>query len=436
MEAPRRCSLTGKESSARRRLESIARHLLPPEILVRDLYPNPLSAEELSSWDPAPVIIGGMVLDIHAKPSAHPVPGTTTPGKVQYVSGGVARNVAECMSKLGNKPFMISVVGHDMAGDLLLKYWKSAGLPTKGILKLEGIITPVVSNIFDSSGELAMAVASVEAVETFLTPGWIQQFWHIICSAPLLMVDANLNSRSLEVACQTAAGSGIPVWFEPVSVTKSRRIASVVNYITCASPNENELVAMANALSPGKEYSYIQHEALKGKRHSVESLFEMLKPAMCLLLQKGIKLLVVTLGSDGLFLCCGEGLSFMKDDLRSSRVGSFGRQLYDLVNESCSSKKHINFIKSGERSSKFFAFHYPALPASVVSLTGAGDCLVGGILASICNGLDVMQSVAVGIAVAKAAVETQTNVPAKFSPRTVADAAKQILSAAKVFQLE
>lgn len=37
--------------------------------------------------------------------------------QVQYVSGGVARNVAECMSKLGNKPFMISVVGHDMAGD-------------------------------------------------------------------------------------------------------------------------------------------------------------------------------------------------------------------------------------------------------------------------------------------------------------------------------
>ncbi|XP_008778470.1 uncharacterized sugar kinase YeiI isoform X2 [Phoenix dactylifera] len=423
------------ESSARRRLESVARHLLPPEILVRDLYPNPLSAEELSSWDFAPVIIGGMVMDIHAKPSAHPIPGTTTPGKVQYVSGGVARNVAECMSKLGNKPFMISVVGHDMAGDLLLKYWKSAGLSTEGILKLESITTPVVSNMFDSSGELAMAVASVEAVETFLTPGWIQRFQRNICSAPMLMVDANLNSPSLKVACQIAAGSGIPVWFEPVSVTKSRRIASVVNYITCASPNENELVAMANALSPEKEFSYIQHEAAEGKGHSVESLFEMLKPAMCSLLQKGIKLLVVTLGSHGLFLCCREGLSFMKDNL-SSRVGSFGRQLYDLVNESCSSKKHINFIKSGERASKFFAFHFPALPASVVSLVGAGDCLVGGILASICNGLDVMQSVAVGIAVAKAAVETQTNVPAKFSPGTVADAAKQILSAAKVFQLE
>ncbi|GAY65371.1 hypothetical protein CUMW_240570 [Citrus unshiu] len=30
---------------------------------------------------------------------------------------GVARNVAECMSKLGAKPYMISALGLDMAGD-------------------------------------------------------------------------------------------------------------------------------------------------------------------------------------------------------------------------------------------------------------------------------------------------------------------------------
>lgn len=33
------------------------------------------------------------------------------------MNGGVARNVAECMSKLGTKPLIISVIGADMAGD-------------------------------------------------------------------------------------------------------------------------------------------------------------------------------------------------------------------------------------------------------------------------------------------------------------------------------
>lgn len=42
--------------------------------------------------------------------------------QVYYREGGVARNIAECMSKLGAKPFMISAVGLDMAGDFLSRY--------------------------------------------------------------------------------------------------------------------------------------------------------------------------------------------------------------------------------------------------------------------------------------------------------------------------
>lgn len=36
--------------------------------------------------------------------------------QVRYVRGGVARNVAESMSLLGTAPFLISVVGEDVAG--------------------------------------------------------------------------------------------------------------------------------------------------------------------------------------------------------------------------------------------------------------------------------------------------------------------------------
>ncbi|KAJ0076986.1 hypothetical protein Patl1_36346 [Pistacia atlantica] len=82
--------------------------------------------------------------------------------------------------------------------------------------------------------------------------------------------------------------------------------------------------------------------------------------------------------------------------------------------------------------SQFFAMHIPALPASVVRLPGAGDCLVGGTLASVCAGLDVIQSVAVGIAAAKAAVEAETNVPSEFSLTAIADDARTVYAGAKV----
>ncbi|GFY95091.1 pfkB-like carbohydrate kinase family protein [Actinidia rufa] len=255
---------------------------------------------------------------------------------VHYILGGVARNVAECMSKLGARPYMISALGLDMAGNFVAGALEICWTIHR---RHQDIETAVVSNIFDVKGELAAAVASVESIEKFLTPQWIQQSNCIIHSAPVVMVDANLTPPALEASCRMAAESDIPVWFEPVSVAKSKRIVSVVEHITFASPNEDELIAMANALSGPDFFHPIERDNRRTKC-STESLFQMLRPAIFVLLEK------------------------------------------------------------------------------VVRLTGAGDCLVGAALACICAGLDVIQSLAVGIAAAKAAVEAETNVPPEFNMAT------------------
>ncbi|PSS19162.1 Carbohydrate/puine kinase, PfkB, conserved site protein [Actinidia chinensis var. chinensis] len=376
------------------------------------------------------VIIGGMVLDIHATPSVPPNPRTTTPGKVHYILGGVARNVAECMSKLGARPYMISALGLDMAGNLLLEHWKSAGLSIEGIQRHQDIETAVVSNIFDVKGELAAAVASVESIEKFLTPQWIQQSNCIIHSAPVVMVDANLTPPALEASCRMAAESGIPVWFEPVSVAKSKRIVSVVEHITFASPNEDELIAMANALSGPDFFHPIERDNQRTKC-STESLFQMLRPAIFVLLEKGIKIVVVTLGSDGVFLCSKGVPRFIRNRSKRNKPHVSSDSLYRVVNSSCPPDR---FFKAStfEGRSNLFAIHFPALPASVVRLTGAGDCLVGAALACVCAGLDVIQSLAVGIAAAKAAVEAETNVPPEFNMAKITDDARSVYFATKM----
>ncbi|KAG8094407.1 hypothetical protein GUJ93_ZPchr0012g19748 [Zizania palustris] len=377
-------------SSALRRMDSVRRHLLPALLPV--LYQNPSSAARV---EPSPVIIGGMVLDIHAKPSMQPQPGTTVPGTVKYISGGVARNIAECICKLGTRPFMISVVGNDVAGDFLLKYWRSARMCTDGILQVNDITTPIVSNVFDGSGELIAGVASVGAVENFLSPSWINQFRLHISNAPLLMLDANLSPRSLEGACKIACESGVPVFFEPVSVVKSSRIASIAKYITYTSPNEIELVAMANALSPSQKYNFVKMEQCKNKAEAVEYLFEMLSPSMFFLLEKGIQLLLVTLGSNGVFICCKECTSFMKDQ-QKSEIMPFSTQLLEKLEGWFPS----NMIGNLPRE-------------------------------ALCGGLDIMQCVAIGIAVAKASVESEANIPDKFCAASIADDAKRTLLSAK-----
>ncbi|CAJ2650300.1 unnamed protein product [Trifolium pratense] len=388
------------------------RGILQPNTAV---HPVMLSGRQLEHRDTEAVIIGGMVLDIHATPSIHANPGTTTPGKVYYVQGGVARNVAECMSKLGAKPYMISALGFDMAGNLLLEQWKTAGLSTEGILKNKDIETPVVCNIFDVNGEVAAGVASVEALEKYLTPDWILRYKSTLLSAPVLMVDANLSGPSLETSCKMAADTGCPVWFEPV---------------TFASPNEDELIALANALSGSDEFRPLKENHKKDDL-SAGSLFQILKPAVLVLLEKGIKVVLVTVGSNGVFLCSKGGPSCFKTLVAKTNRSGFSGQLYKAVVQNFPPNCYSGFSEL-DRSNRLFAVHLPSLPASVVRLTGAGDCLVGGTLASICAGLDIMQSVSVGIAVAKAAVEVEANVPSSFSLAAIADDAKSVFCHAKV----
>nr|XP_043618929.1 pseudouridine kinase [Erigeron canadensis] len=387
-------------------------------------------AESEEEGEAEAVIIGGMVLDIHATPSILPNPRTTSPGKVRYTAGGVARNIAECVSKLGTKPCMISALGLDMSGSFLLDYWKSAGLSTKGIRVGNEIETPVVCIVFDTEGEPAAGVASVESLERYLTPKWIVQFKSTIASAPIVMVDANLSLPALGAACRLAAEVNTPVWFEPVSVAKSRRVVSVAKYITFASPNEDELIAMANALSSKDTFSPIQKDV-----HTVASLFQQLKPAIWVLLEKGIKVVVLTLGSKGVLLCTKGRFDFQHiGPNRNNKLHNIGKRLHETINNVCPPDRFFSALKlEGSSSSSPYVVHFPAVSsASVVRLTGAGDCLVGGSVASICAGLDVMQSISVGIAAAKATVEVETNVPTEYSLEQIAADARSVYTSAKV----
>ncbi|CAH2036233.1 unnamed protein product [Thlaspi arvense] len=370
-----------------------------------------------------PVIIGALILDVHAKPSSSPISGTTVPGQILFAPGGVARNVAECIFKLGVRPFMIGTLGIDGPANVLLKEWK---LSMEGILRRQDISTPIVSLVYDTNGEVAAGVAGVDAVEKFLTPEWIHRFEYKISSAPVLMVDANLSTLALEASCKSffllevAAEFNVPVWFEPVSVTKSRRIASIAKYVTVVSPNQDELIAMANSLCAKNMFQSLKPEEDK---LSQEDMFRVLKPAILVLLENGIKVVIVTLGSNGALLCSKGN---PKKALRINRKFPKSGEIFKRVQSVCSPNRF------SEPGSSLFAMHFPTVPAKVKKLTGAGDCLVGGTVASLTDGLDIIQSLAVGIASAKAAVESDDNVPTEFRLDLISDDAELVYSGAKM----
>ncbi|CAI5512470.1 unnamed protein product, partial [Closterium sp. Naga37s-1] len=173
----------------------------------------------------APVVVGGMVLDVQGRAGAERAleRGTTTPGQVEFRPGGVARNIGECMAALTAPPLLISAVGDDAAADVLLTHWASRGLSTHGIVRAAGQRTAVVASVFDGGGEVAAGVADVAVLEQGMQEQWIERFTQAIHAAPCLVVDTNLPPSLLAHICQLAAAAGVAVWCDPVSVGKAPR---------------------------------------------------------------------------------------------------------------------------------------------------------------------------------------------------------------------
>ena len=69
---------------------------------------------------PAAVVVGGANMDIKARSAAPVVAATSNPGHVVRSPGGVGRNVAENLARLGTPTTLVAAVGADALGDELV----------------------------------------------------------------------------------------------------------------------------------------------------------------------------------------------------------------------------------------------------------------------------------------------------------------------------
>jgi hypothetical protein len=121
------------ELRARRRAASVSAHVAPAP----PLAPQLCAGE--SRFARAVLLLGGAVWDVQAWPSQQAAqPGTTVPGEVRHVPGGVARNIAAVLVALqttaDQPPLLLSVVGDDPPGVALLAHMRCASACRRRLL--------------------------------------------------------------------------------------------------------------------------------------------------------------------------------------------------------------------------------------------------------------------------------------------------------------
>lgn len=192
------------------------------------------------------VVVGGANMDLKARVRGEAVPGTSMPGVTSQSPGGVARNVAENLARLGVSAALVSVVGLDSLGDALLRETAAAGVDVSGVLRVPGAATGSYTAVLSADGELLLAVAAMDVME-HLTPAALRGLRASWRGAAWVVADGNLPADTLTALLGLAAETGVRVVYEPVSVPKAARLRSALaagHMPDALTPNLAELAAL------------------------------------------------------------------------------------------------------------------------------------------------------------------------------------------------
>jgi pseudouridine kinase len=94
------------------------------------------------SLTPRVCVIGGANVDIHGAAYQPLRLRDSNPGSVHVSPGGVARNVAENLSRLGVDCRLVTAVGKDPHGEMLLAHGRETGIDMRYVQELESAPRP------------------------------------------------------------------------------------------------------------------------------------------------------------------------------------------------------------------------------------------------------------------------------------------------------
>ncbi len=224
---------------------------------------------------------GAAHIDRTARSEGPLLAGTSNPVSWSESHGGVARNIAACLARLGVPVQLFSMVGGDRAGGEIIAALTDLGIDAAGVARAEEPTGSYMAAL-DGKGDLALGLTDDKLYER-LDEDWAARVGGLASGADIWIVDTNLSERTLiKLFAQRPAVTRILA--DPVSVAKAGRLKSQLAELDTLFPDAGEA-----ALLTGLPVSSIAEAGRAAER-------------LCTM---GAGAAVVTMGREG--LCWAEG---------------------------------------------------------------------------------------------------------------------------------
>jgi pseudouridine kinase len=287
----------------------------------------------------------------------------SNPGRVEYSPGGVGRNIAENLHRLGTEVRFISVIGDDPGGELIKAYSASMGLNIEHSFFMKSAVNSVYIALMDSNGEMKLALADMEILDR-MTTDHLESKAAIIKKSSIVVLDANLSPEIIRFILdrfgtnepQVLSPSKPLFFLDAVSAKKAPKAASRIGSFDTIKLGRVEAAAISGIELP------------EDRQVSREKLDE----AAAWFHRKGVRRVFITLGKEGVYLAI---------------------------------------------ASK--AFYAPVKYVPPVNTSGGGDAFMAGIAYGTLQGWDDEKTVSFSMAMARITVQSKSTVSPEMNLEAV-----------------
>jgi len=181
-------------------------------------------------------VIGGANMDIGGFSANKILDSDSNPGRVSMTIGGVGRNIAENLVRMGLDVELITAIGGDGNGQAILADCREKGIGTSLSLIEKDMCSSVYLFISDADGDMHCAVNDMQIQER-ISPEAMAERVDAINRMDAAVIDANLRPETIEYLAKNLR---IPIFADAVSAAKVARLKAALPYLYGFKPNRIE----------------------------------------------------------------------------------------------------------------------------------------------------------------------------------------------------
>ena len=229
--------------------------------------------------------IGGANADFMMHALSPVVMHDSNPGRFSMAPGGVMRNICENAARLGIETSIVTAVGKDAAGELIMSSLCEMGISDAYVHRLSDCPSSVYLSALDENGEMLVSFSDMTAAAR-LECADIDRALPAIEQADVVCMDANPSREFIEYAAKTISTFDVPIFLDPVSTAHTKKLSGLLGYFDTIKPNRLELAALSGC--------EIERE-------------DDLPRAAAAVIDAGVRRVFVTLGTDGVYYLDRDG---------------------------------------------------------------------------------------------------------------------------------